>query len=168
MTTTSSAFNDVSASSEHYSLQRFLAGMFPDIEIRRRYVEGAFKERPFMLVTMTSHSTQRYSTYAAYPIMDFVIAYYAADFSDAQNAIDKLSSLSWKNTRIPVWDYSNVNSPLTTEDYLRVREATCQLIADLDDQSLNNVMCEIALEGRRSYGKFTDATVIESVEIGVV
>lgn len=167
MTTTSSAFNDVSASSEHYSLQRFLAGMFPDIEIRRRYVEGAFKERPFMLVTMTSHSTQRYSTYAAYPIMDFVIAYYAADFSDAQNAIDKLSSLSWKNTRIPVWDYSSVNSPLTTEDYLRVREATCQLIADLDDQSLNNVMCEIALEGKRSYGKFTDATVIESVEIGV-
>lgn len=165
MTTASTGFGDVSASSEHYSLQRFLAGMFPDIEIRRRYVEGAFTERPFMLVTMVSHSTQRHNTYVGYPIIDFMIAYYASDFGDAQSAIDKLSSMAWKSNRIPVWDYSNVQSPIATEDHLRVQEATCQLIPDLDDQDLFNVMCNLSVEGKRSFDKY-EGTVMESIQIG--
>ena len=168
MTTSSSGFDDVSASSEHYSLQRFLAGMFPDTEIRRRFVEGVFEARPFMLVTMVSHSAQRHNTYVAYPVIDFVIAYYASDFSDAQDALDKLSSLAWKYNRIPVWDYSDVKSPVATEDHLRIQEATCQLIPDLDDQDLYNVMCNLSAEGKRSYGNVTNATVIDSVEIGVI
>jgi hypothetical protein len=168
MTTSSSGFDDVGVSSEHYSLQRFLAGMFPDIEIRRRFVEGVFLERPFMLVTMISHSTPRYNTYVAYPITDFVIAYYASDFSDAQNALDKLSSLAWKYNRIPVWDYSDVKTPIATEDHLRIQEASCQLILDLDDHELHNVMCNATLEGKRSYNKFVDQTVIDSVTIGAI
>lgn len=165
MTTSSSGFDDVSASSEHYSLQRFLAGMFPDIEIRRRFVEGIFIERPFMLVTMVSHSTQRHNTYVGYPIIDFVIAYYASSFSDAQNTLDKLSSLAWKNNRIPVWDYSDVKSPIAAEDHLRVQEATCSLILDLDDHELHNVMCNVTLQGKRSFGKYS-GTVAESITIG--
>ncbi len=165
MTTASSGFNDVDASSEHYSLQRFLAGMFPDIEIRRRYVEGVFTERPSMLVTMVSHSTQRHNAYVGYPIIDFMIAYYASDFSDAQNAVDKLSSMAWKSNRIPVWDYSDVQSPVATDDHLRVQEATCQLIPDLDDQDLFNVMCSLTAEGKRSADRYS-GTVTESIQIG--
>jgi hypothetical protein len=168
MTTSSSAFSDVSASSEHYSLQRFLAGMFPDTEIRRRFVEGAFTERPFMLVTMVSHSTPRYNSYVAYPIIDFMIAYYASDFSDAQNALDKLSSLAWKSNRIPIWDYSDVETPSATEDHLRVQSATCQLMVDLDDTELHNVMCDMTVEGKRSFSRIPDTVVIESVEIGAI
>lgn len=168
MTTTSSGFDAVDTSSEHYSLQRFLAGMFPDTEIRRRFVEGVFVERPFMIITMVSHSVARHNTYVAYSITDFVISYYANSFSDAQNALDKLSSLAWKYNRIPSWDYSDVKSPSATVDHMRIQDASCQLILDLDDHELHNVMCNLTLEGKRSYSKFVNQTVIDSVEIGVV
>jgi hypothetical protein len=167
MTTFSSAFDDVSVSSEHYSVQRFMAGMFPDIEIRRRFVEGVFLERPFMLITMVNHSVPSHNSYVAFPITDLVVAYYAKDFEDAQNALDKLSSLTWKNNRIPVWDYSDPQSPVATDYRLRVQESTCQLILDADDTELYNVICNLTVEGKRSYGPKYQGTVVESFQIGV-
>jgi hypothetical protein len=167
MTTFSSAFDDVPLSSEHYSVQRYMASMFPGIEIRRRFVEGVFLERPFMLITMVNSSVQKHNTYVGFQITDFVIAYYADGFINAQDTLDKLAALVWKSNRIPVWDYSDPQSPVATDYHLRVLESTCQLILDADDHELHNVMCNLSVEGKRSFGPKYEGTVVESFQIGV-
>jgi hypothetical protein len=137
-----------------------MASMFPGIEIRRRFVEGVFLERPFMLITMVNSSVQKHNTYVGFQITDFVIAYYADGFINAQDTLDKLAALVWKSNRIPVWDYSDPQSPVATDYHLRVLESTCQLILDA-------VMCNLSVEGKRSFGPKYEGTVVESFQIGV-
>jgi hypothetical protein len=96
-----------------------------------------------------------------------VVAYYARDFVDAQDALDKLSMLSTaKKNRIPLYDYSNPNQPTSTEYKLRVSDASCSLISDLDDDTMFNVICNLTVEGKRSLSDY-EGTVVESYEIGV-
>jgi len=169
MPASDSSFSAVGFGSEHYSVQRYLASKFPDIEIRRRYEEGMFLERPYMIVSMVSPSVSKHSAYAAFSVTAYVISYYAIDFADAQGAADKLSLLSWEDNRIQLYDYSDPQNPSAMTNYkLRVQQATNQLISDLDDDTMHNVVCNLTIEGKRSNdGTKAQGTVLESVEIGV-
>lgn len=167
MSTDSTAFVSPGFASEHYSVQRHLASLFPDTEIRRRYEEGAFTERPYVLVSMVNTSVPSHNSYVGYATTDYVVAYYARDFVDAQNALDKLSFLSSaKKNRITLYNYSNPATPASTEYKLRVQEASCSLISDLDDDTMFNVICNLTVEGKRSLSDY-QGTVVESFEIGV-
>ena len=165
MATVSTAFYVPGLASEHISIQRKFASLFPGAEVRRQYQEGGFTERPFILISFLSSAAEPHSNYVAYPVAEYNIAYYGSSFEDAQQAADKLQALNVNGgNRIDLWDYSDMKNPVETDYKLRVQQASCNFIADLDDDTLYNVMCSLSVETKRS---LSDYEGVEMQEIPV-
>jgi len=160
MATVSTAFDAPDLVSEHISIQRKIASLFPGTEVRRRYQEGAFTERPFILISFLSSVANPHSNYVAYPVAEYNIAYYGSSFEDAQQAADKMQALNMNGgNRIDLWDYSDMKNPEETPYKLRVQQASCNFVADLDDDTLYNVMCSLSVETKRSLDGYEGVVV---------
>lgn len=164
MATVSTAFDVPGLVSEHISIQRKIASLFPGTEVRRRYQEGAFTERPFILISFVNSSANPHSNYVAFPVAEYNIAYYGSSFEDAQQAADKLQALNMNGgNRIDLWDYSDMKNPIETEYKLRVQQASCTFISDLDDDTLYNTMCSLSVETKRSLSNYEGVEVQDVV-----
>ena len=165
MATVSTAFDVPGLVSEHISIQRKIASLFPGTEVRRRYQEGAFTERPFILISFLSSAAEPHSNYVAYPVAEYNIAYYGSSFEDAQQAADKLQALNVNGgNRIDLWDYSDMKNPVETDYKLRVQQASCTFIADLDDDTLYNTMCSLSVETKRSLSDY-EGVVMQEIPV---
>jgi hypothetical protein len=159
-------FQDVDFASEHRSLQRHLASVFPNTEIRRHYEEGITLSRPYMIINLVTPSVSRRSQWNGWSLVDYVAAYYASDFADAQVAAEKLAALQWKRNRVQIYDYTNPSTPVAVgTSKLRITEATCQFVPDLDDDQMYNVMCNMTVEGKRSFDKYSGESPISSISL---
>ena len=165
MATVSTAFDVPGLASEHISIQRKIASLFPGAEVRRQYQEGGFTERPFILISFLSSAANPHSNYVAYPVAEYNIAYYGSSFEDAQQATDKMQALNVNGgNRIDLWDYSDMKNPEETPYKLRVQQASCNFIADLDDDTLYNVMCSLSVETKRSLSDYEGVVISEPVD----
>lgn len=156
-------FIDVGIKSEHRSLQRHLASLLPNKQIERKYREGVLLERPFAILSALRIDGTPHSTYAAFPETDYLFTYYAADFEDAEAAMESLASLGYRNNRAPLWDYdTDPENPVRLTDYmLRIRDVHVERNPDTEDDRLFNIVASMNVEGKRSLDKYSGETLTD-------